>query len=76
MIMLVLNYQIHCLYWTAMPIDTHELKARTHYQSSTQLPRGNEETSTSRNEAAKVLATDLSNGPSYRRYVSAEDSPL
>ena len=28
------------------------------------------------NEAAKVLATDLSNGPSYQGYVGAEDSPL
>ena len=28
------------------------------------------------NEAAKVLATDLLNGPSYWGYVSAEDSPL
>ena len=30
----------------------------------------------SQNEAAKVLATDLSNGPSYQGYVGAEDSLL
>ena len=28
------------------------------------------------NEAAKVLATGLSNGLSYQGYVGAEDSPL